>query len=101
MSDLPPEAWNSKWSGYSAYWLGWLVLGFGIPEALAIRADKKARDHVARTLSSNTRKFTGYDSITGRRVDVRYGKLRRLAFITFMAWFTDHIKLKNNNDREV
>lgn len=88
-------------TAFTAYWAGWLVLGFGIPEALAIHLDKKKKDRAKRTLSSNTRWATGYDSITGQQVDVRFGRLRRLAFIVFMAWFADHIKTKGLPGKEV
>lgn len=93
---MPAPDQRDRWTGFSVYWLLWLVVGFGLPEYLAIRLDAKHQDRAKRTLSSNTRRALGYDSITGRQVDVPYGKTRRLSFVVFMAWFTDHIKIKGS-----
>lgn len=87
---------RDRWTWYSVYWLLWLGVGFGVPEAMAIREDKIKRDRAKRTLSSNTRRATAYDSIDGQPLNVPYAKVRRLAFVVFMAWFADHIKARGS-----
>ena len=63
-------------------------------EAIALHQDRKYDDRVKRTLSSNTRRLTGWDSISGQPIEVRFGRPRRASFVMGMAWFVEHIKGK-------
>lgn len=84
---------RDRWSWFTWFWLAWAG-AFAVVEAVAIRRDGQTQDRVKRTLSSNTRTLTGWDSVSGQPVEVRYGRLRRASFIMAMAWFNEHIKGK-------
>jgi hypothetical protein len=82
---------RDRLSGYAIGWGVWFA-GFAVLEAVALHQDRKHHDRIKRTLSSNLRYIFATDSITGIPVDVKHGKLRRLALITFLAWFSEHLR---------
>jgi hypothetical protein len=84
---------RDRWSWFTWFWLAWAA-AFGIVEAIALAQDRKHHDRVKRTLSSNTRRLTGWDSVSGQPIEVRWGRPRRASFIMAMAWFNEHIKGK-------
>jgi hypothetical protein len=86
-----PKSRFDRYSPYTAFWLVWAVSA-AVVEALALYQDKQKVDRIKRTLSSNTRTAFGWDSITGRPLEVRFGKLRRVAFICLAAWFPQHVQ---------
>ena len=90
---------RDRWSWYSKFWLAWAV-SFAVVEAHALWQDSKHDDRVKRTLSSNTRRLTGWDSISGQPIDVKFGPARRSAFVMFMAWFGEHIR-RNGGTKEL
>jgi hypothetical protein len=87
---VPPSP-SDRWSWFTAFWLGWAVAG-AVVEAIALAQDKAEVDRVKRTLSSNTRTLFGWDSISGRPIEVRWGRLRRTAFVCLAAWFPEHVR---------
>jgi hypothetical protein len=91
-----PQNPSDRYTGFSWYWLCWFVLGFGIPEYLAIRTENRnarngTRDRAKRTLSANSRAVAATDSVTGIPLDVPYGKLRRLGLAALLLWLTRHL----------
>jgi hypothetical protein len=77
--------------GYAAAWAAW-VAAFAIIEAKAVHDDSlHPADHVKRTLSSTMRRVCAWDTHTDHPLAVPFGKLRRLSFLTGMAWFPWHI----------
>jgi hypothetical protein len=77
-------------TAYTYAWIAWIA-AFAVLEARAIRQDGLSPDRAKRTLSSNLRWWTAWDTITGQPLDVPGGRLRRLAFIASEAWFNWHI----------
>jgi hypothetical protein len=94
-----PKDPRDAWSWFTWFWAAWALI-FGIVEAIAIWQDKGNLDRVKRTLSSNTRTAFAWDSITGRPLDVPWGRLRRAGFIMLCAWFVEHIK-RNGGTQEL
>lgn len=86
-----PKSRFDRYGAFTVFWTGWILSGAAV-EALALYRDKQEQDRVKRTLSSNTRTAFGWDSITGRPLDVRFGKVRRVAFICLVAWFPAHVQ---------
>jgi hypothetical protein len=82
---------RDRWSWFTWFWAAWFTSMLAV-EAVAIWQDSRHPDKVKRTLSSNTRRATGWDSITGQPLDVPLGRLRRAGFVMFMAWFGEHIR---------
>lgn len=87
---IPPNP-ADRGSPYTWAWLAWIA-AFAVLEAKAIHDDVSSPDRVKRTLSSNLRWWFATDSITGIPVNVKFGKLRRLALICGMAWFAKHVE---------
>lgn len=90
---LPPvePSPHDRWSGFTWFWLAWAA-SFAVVEAIALQQDKSRLDRTKRTLSSNTRTAFGWDSISGRAVDVPWGRVRRTAFVCLAAWFPEHVR---------
>lgn len=86
----PPSPLDRLDWRWATVWILW-GLFFVVAETLALRADAASPDRVKRTLSSNTRYATAWDTLTGMPLEVRFGKLRRLAFVLLVAWFPIHI----------
>jgi hypothetical protein len=86
-----PKNRHDRYSPYTAFWLTWAISAAAV-EAVALYQDKQQTDRTKRTLSSNTRTAFGWDSITGQPLNVKYGKLRRVAFICLAAWFPQHVQ---------
>jgi hypothetical protein len=86
-----PKSRADRYGAFTVFWLAWALSAAAV-EALALYRDKQETDRVKRTLSSNTRTAFGWDSITGRPLDVPFGKLRRVAFICLVAWFPQHVQ---------
>lgn len=82
---------RDRLSGYAVGWGAW-VGAFAVLEAYALHQDAKHPDRVKRTLSSNIRYVFATDSVTGIPLDVKFGKLRRLALITGLAWLSEHLR---------
>lgn len=87
---LAPDP-RDRASGYTWAWVAWIA-AFAVLEGKALRDDARSPDRVKRTLSSNLRWWFATDSVTGVPVDAPHGKLRRLALITGLAWFSKHIE---------
>lgn len=85
---------RDRWSWFTWFWLAWTA-AFGLVEAIALAQDRKHRDRVKRTLSSNMRRLTGWDSVSGQAIEVKWGRPRRASFVMAMAWFLEHIKGKS------
>lgn len=66
---------------FAWYWPVWLVIGFGIPEALAL-----ARTRDGDTLSERVRMWFG----TKRNPSGPMVQLRRVVLLAAMAWLTVH-----------
>lgn len=67
-----------------AYWVAWLLLGFGIPEVIALFTKKEGD-----TLSENVRKWFATDE-AGRQATTQLGKVRRITLVTGLAWLVLH-----------
>jgi len=80
-----------RYSVFTKLWLGW-VAAFAVIESLAMWQDRKHRDRVKRTLSSNMRRWFATDSITGIPLNAPYGKLRRIALLFLMSWLSEHFR---------
>lgn len=89
-SPVPHDS-RDKGSKFTILWLTWIAAFFAI-EFTAIHEDAKHHDKVKRTLTSNLRWWAATDSVMGIATDAKYGKLRRLALICGLAWFTAHIE---------
>ena len=86
-----PKDPADRYSIFTKIWIG-IAVATTVTEVIALQQDKRNPDRVKRTLSSNTRTLFAWDSITGRPLEVRYGRLRRTAFICLMAWLPQHIQ---------
>lgn len=72
---------------FTVYWVHWLVIGFGVPEFLAIRT-KTDCDFNPRSLSRNTWMWF---AITGKGRGETAWRVRRLALLVLMAWLATHM----------
>lgn len=53
---MPNNAWFTHgWNAWSLYWILWLVIGFGVPEAIAL-----ITGHSENTLSDQVWRLEGY-----------------------------------------
>ena len=87
---IPPNP-RDRYSAFTKIWLGWIAV-FAVVEAAAVWQDKHSPDRVKRTLSSNIRRWFATDSITGIPLNVKHGKLRRIALLFLMTWLAEHFK---------
>jgi hypothetical protein len=71
---------------FTVYWVYWLVVGFGVPEFLALRT-KTDGDLNPRSLSRNTWMWF---AITGKGKGAAAWRIRRLALLVLMAWLSMH-----------
>lgn len=74
-------------TGYSVYWVFWLVVGFGVPEFMALRT-KTDCDRTPRSLSRNS---WVWFAVTGKGKGAPLWRLRRLALLVLMAWLSTHM----------
>ena len=82
---------RDQYSIFTKIWLSWVAV-FAVVEACAVWQDRKHHDRVKRTLSSNVRRWFATDSITGIPLNVKHGKLRRIALLFLMTWLSEHFK---------
>lgn len=62
-----------------------------VMEAYGLYRDHKEPGNRGKwTLSSNWYTATGWDSVTGVPIDVKFGNTRRAAGVMFLAWLTWH-----------
>jgi hypothetical protein len=67
------------------YWVAWILLGFGIPEAIALFNRKGTED----TLSEHVRRWFATDVI-GRKNLSAWAKIRRILLAVGMSWLFIH-----------
>lgn len=80
-----------RYSIFTKIWLAWAAM-FVVVESVAVWQDRKYRDRVKRTLTSNGRAVFATDSITGIPLDAPYGRLRRTALLFLTTWLGEHLK---------
>lgn len=78
----------TEFNAWDWYWIAWLLLGFGIPEAYALYRAVKYNEEGC-TLSENIRQWFSTD-VKGWKDKTASGKLRRLFFILGLTWVTLH-----------
>ena len=79
-----------RYSVYTPLWLAWIA-AFAVIEGKALYDEARANDRVKRTLSAHMRAWAATDSVTGIPLNVRHGKVRRLALSSALNWFSRHI----------
>ena len=77
MFDWIPDA------AFTWYWALWIVVGFGIPEVVAI-----VRKQRGDTFSEKTWRWFSLHGSKGNLT--KWGAVRRFAFLSFWAWLTMH-----------
>jgi hypothetical protein len=87
---VPPDA--PRWGWWTVGWIGWAI-AFAALEGSAIWVNRHRQgygDFRHRTLSENLWAVFAFHPDDAKRA--RYGRLRRLGFVTLMAWFDRHIR---------
>lgn len=70
------------------YWAAWFLLGFGIPEAVALYRAWRYKIY-GETLSENVREWFATD-VKGRGQLTAWAKARRIIFVCALAWLVFH-----------
>lgn len=77
-----------EFNGWDVYWIAWLLIGFGIPEAYALYRQVKYNE-AGGTLSENVREWFSTD-VSGWKDKSGWAKIRRLFIFLGMAWLFAH-----------
>lgn len=77
-----------QFNGWDIYWIAWFLIGFGIPEFVALYRAQKYHEY-GNTLSENVREWFSTD-LFGWKDTSGWSKVRRLLLFIGMGWLILH-----------